>query len=1647
LSTFNLVGGIADGAAGSLREAISAANVNGQDDIINLAAGTYTIGLAGSGEDANVSGDFDLTEAGQTVTVVGAGAGTTFIDAARLDRVFHVFAGVSVSFSGVTITGGSVTGSSVAGDGGGILNMAGALTLTDSALTNNSAQRFGGGIYSTRTGTDVPTLTITNSSFSGNSAFVAGGGIRSETTPTVVPTITITNSTFSGNSSHSGGAIDSISGTMTIADSSLINNAANSGGAISNNGSLQITNSHISDNLAATGSGGIRNGNFGSLTVTDSTISNNSASDTGGGIGVDFLSTTTVTNSTISGNAAGIAGGAIHIFGFSSGNPVATVTLTNSTIYGNSAVSGGGLFTGLNDGTIATDVLVSSKNTIIAGNTATSIDPDVRGTFTSLGNNLIGDVGGAIGFTNGVIGDQVGSSGSPVNPLLGPLQLNGGPTFTHALLPGSPAIDAGSNISAPATDQRGALRPQDGDTDTIAIVDIGSFEFIPLVPAANVPPVVANAITDVTVDKNAPDTVLSVGRVFDNLDALSKGDVLTLSISSNSNTSLVTASLLAPTLRLDYQPDQIGTADITVRATDLEGAFVEDTFSVTVNVGSASFFTGLGDLPGGAFESFARHVSADGSVVVGQGHSALGEEAFRWTSGTGMVGLGDLSGGDFDSFAFGVSGDGSVVVGEGTSASGDEAFRWTLGTGMVGLGDLPGGVFDSFAIGASDDGSVVVGRSTSAAGREAFRWTSGTGLVGLGDLPGGSFRSDASAVSADGSFVVGRGESASGQEAFRWTSGTDMVGLGDLPGGSFFSDAEDVSADGSVVVGRSLSASGQEAFRWTSGTGMVGLGDLPGGSFSSRARGVSADGSVVVGEGFADLGSEAFIWDDTIGMRNLRSVLVSDFGLDLTGWQLEDAQDVSADGSTIAGIGINPFGNEEAWIVHLALNEPPVANSGGPYSIDEGDSLSLDASGSSDPDGDPLTFSWDVNDDNVFGDAIGETPMLTWSDLMALGIDDNGILTVTVQVDDGQGGVDVASTTLTVDNIAPIATLSNDGPVEEGDTASVSFASQFDPSTADTAAGFVYSYDFDNDGTFEITSSSSPSEAVPDSFLVPLPGTRTVRGRIEDKDGGFTDLTTTIILNHDGDGIFNDVDPLPTTFSNDFSDVALGGTTAGTITDRGDQTLRIEDAADANNGVLFTADAAGGAVPATVSVCGGTGEFSLDAGDQIIVTCGSVSMQVVSGPVQATFLADDGTVATSDVNEGNSLTFEPTTNTFSAPSTNVETVIVLIDGTPLPLDPGATGFWIGIDIKPGSDRNSINLGSKGSVPVAIFSTDTFDATTVDPTTVTLADAAVKLKGRGTPQASAEDVNGDGLLDLVVHVSTEALQLTEGDIEAVLEGETFDGVLIRGSDSVHIVAALHVAGGTGTAGSFDGLSQRSWPSVFDHAVSFWASTGLNSHGLSLLSQLNVQITDLPGSLVGLASASSIWIDRDAAGYGWSINTSSAGSVGRVDLLSVVTHELGHVLGLDHDFRHDVMSATLGVGVRQLASSRFHTGPDAGDGTGFVPNVGLNPRFDGLFSLSREGGLPDPFGTTPFASRRGDTTDATSEQDRLFDALVSHGSQLAGLQESNAIDVELSGKDEDSSHFRDLLSTEDLDNLFADVREGLEDEIFWGMTSPE
>jgi hypothetical protein len=384
-----------------------------------------------------------------------------------------VAAGVTAQISSTTIATNQATGgphgsgfgyfAAGLGMGGGLYNQ-GTLTVRDCTLSGNSTGSYseGGGID------NAGTLTVRDCTLSGNSADDGGGGIYND----YYGRLTVSNSTLSGNSAGDGVGIFN-GGTLTVSSSTLSGNSAydGGGGIYNNSGTLTVSNSTFFGNTASTplaGSGGAIY-NHGTLTVTDSALFGNIATFYGGGI--DDYGTLTVSNSTLSGNSAGGSvsrGGAIYIY-TDTPNPV---TLTNVTLTANRASLSGG---GLNVANVSSSSPIL-HNTLIAGNFrgATGTTPDdVYGRLDAGGDyNLIGDGSGMTGLSNGVNGNLVGSADNPIDPLLGPLADNGGPTLTHALLSGSPAIDAGNNAYATDWDQRGPGFPRIVN----GIIDIGAFE-------------------------------------------------------------------------------------------------------------------------------------------------------------------------------------------------------------------------------------------------------------------------------------------------------------------------------------------------------------------------------------------------------------------------------------------------------------------------------------------------------------------------------------------------------------------------------------------------------------------------------------------------------------------------------------------------------------------------------------------------------------------------------------------------------------------------------------------------------------------------------------------------------------------------------------------------------------------------------------------------------------------------------------------------------------------------------------------------------------------------------------------------------------------------------------------------------------------
>ena len=228
------------------------------------------------------------------------------------------------------------------------------------------------------------------------------------------------------------------------------------GGAIHSNGQLTIQNSAVTGAAAGSDGGGVYVTSPGTLTLTQSTVSGNAAVNNGGGI-FNNGGTLTLTNATISGNSAGSSGGGLWNTG--------ELTLLNVTVSLNAADQnadeagvGGGIFH--NTGS------ASTKNTILAGNLVLHAAPtslECAGTINSAGHNLVQNAAGCT-LSGAAAGDLFG-----VDALLGPLANNGGTTFTHALLPLSPAVDAGDTSGCPSTDQRGLPRPIGAGCDIGAV--------------------------------------------------------------------------------------------------------------------------------------------------------------------------------------------------------------------------------------------------------------------------------------------------------------------------------------------------------------------------------------------------------------------------------------------------------------------------------------------------------------------------------------------------------------------------------------------------------------------------------------------------------------------------------------------------------------------------------------------------------------------------------------------------------------------------------------------------------------------------------------------------------------------------------------------------------------------------------------------------------------------------------------------------------------------------------------------------------------------------------------------------------------------------------------------------------------------------
>jgi hypothetical protein len=453
-----------DSGSGSLRQAILDGYADTSTPVLidaSLVSGTITL----------TTGSILIYH---TMTILGPGPDQLTISGNNASTIFYTGSGnfvpymESITISGLRLTKGRNNAAKHAASA--INNACGNLTLLDVAVDSNSANGLGygavasvGGCKQSQLALTTPELilshvTITNnqagdfgslsvhgvnvliedSVISGNTGSI-GTGIYS-----AISGVYVIDSQISNNhSSNHGGGIACRYGGLAIVGSTISGNVAAAGGGIYmaglvGQGTVFIENTLVSDNVANAGGGGGLLNRDGAIQIRNSTFSGNIASQAGGGMSIDSSSTATFNNVTIAGNTSATSGGGMYASG------TGTVTVESGTIAGNSATTGGGIFSIANTSTL--------HNTAIANNHATTIDPDLAGSFAANFTFVRSPGDATLAGGNNIL--------TGIDPVLGSLGDYGGVTPTILPNTGSPLIDSGdpAGEAGVTTDQRGSTR-------------------------------------------------------------------------------------------------------------------------------------------------------------------------------------------------------------------------------------------------------------------------------------------------------------------------------------------------------------------------------------------------------------------------------------------------------------------------------------------------------------------------------------------------------------------------------------------------------------------------------------------------------------------------------------------------------------------------------------------------------------------------------------------------------------------------------------------------------------------------------------------------------------------------------------------------------------------------------------------------------------------------------------------------------------------------------------------------------------------------------------------------------------------------------------------------------------------------------------
>jgi predicted outer membrane repeat protein len=578
----------ANGAGALLLNATSASGYS-SSALVPVASGTATIGAGPNNVVGSYSVTVSATEGATSFALTNTGP--SFASLVVNTTSDALFAGAGLLSLRLAVTFADLDG------------MASAITFDANVFATPQTITLTGGQLELSDTAGLETITGPAAGVT-----VSGGGLSRVFQVDTGVSAAFSGLTITGGTSSSGGGVQNL-GTLMLTNCTVSGNSASGGGGgLSSSGTLTLTNCTVSGNSASFSNGGGLN-NSGTLTLTNCTVSGNSASgqfSSGTGGGLNNSGTLTLTNCTVSGNAA-LRGGGIYMDSYYDG---VLATVSDSTFIGNTASEGGGMLFFFGQLTL--------NNSIVAF--STNMDLDLRSTFVRGSHNLIGDGSGSPspqiigGLADTITGD----------PMLGPLADNGGPTETMALLPGSPALNTGSNALIPGgvtTDQRGS-----GFARVIGgTVDIGAFEVQPLT--------ITRILDAVTVDEGT--NAINSGGFYD----LRGLDTVTLTASLGT----VTQDNGLGTWAWSYTPTD-GPSDsttVTITATDDYGLTATTTFTLTVNnVAPTASITGVpatGHSPEGAAISLDSSVTDPSPVDTAAGFTyawSVTKNGVAYASGT-----------------------------------------------------------------------------------------------------------------------------------------------------------------------------------------------------------------------------------------------------------------------------------------------------------------------------------------------------------------------------------------------------------------------------------------------------------------------------------------------------------------------------------------------------------------------------------------------------------------------------------------------------------------------------------------------------------------------------------------------------------------------------------------------------------------------------------------------------------------------------------------------------------------------------------------------------------------------------------------------------------------------------------------------------